>query len=164
MSARAEVITDKPETSGADQSFADILRDLGDGDDDIPDYKSEPAAAIRYVYDGWVKRGGYERGKPRHSARQIKAWLGDKEIRSLETKLAGKTWLQYEDAWTLLRLMLSKWHYDEARDKYAPFIPHSALDDSVKSILQDLLPRDSKAILLPRTQPQRRWHCFERSS
>jgi len=149
MEARAEVAISKMGADEAVCGFATLLHELRDADEEAPNHEESPGAALRFVYDHWVERGGYERGKPRHSARQIKAWLGDDQVRSLETKLAGKTWLPYQDAFSLLRLMLSRWTYNKLGDSYEPYVIEPELDNTIRSFLQDLFPSDQKALLLP---------------
>lgn len=128
--------------------FAELLSDADDGEGLAPDSKADPGAAFRFVYDAFVKRGAYARGKPRHSVRQIKQWLGDNQVRSLETKLAGKTRLSFEDAKRLLQLILDRWHYNEAKGLYNPY-DDGDLDGLATTLLKDLFPKGAKAILLP---------------
>lgn len=125
-----------------------ILRELGDGREPDPALCVDPAATFRLLYDGWVRRGGYERGKPRHSVRQIKAWLGDHPVRSLETKLAGKTRLPYEDASSLLRLFLTRWTYDKVTKSYKPY-DCADLDPVARDVLADLFDDETETLLLP---------------
>ncbi len=150
MSGHAMTANDQAEQGGAPPGFAALLRELDEGEEQATDISSDPGAAFRSLYDGWVKRGGSERGKRRHSVRQIKEWLGKKDqVLSLETKLAGKTWLQFSDALNLLKLFLSYWTYDEAEGKYEPYEPSGELDDTARQFLVDLFPEDEEAILLP---------------
>lgn len=128
--------------------FATLLGDLDDGETPLPDPAADAGAAFRYVYDGFVRRGDYDRGKPRHAVRQIKQWLGDNQVRSLETKLAGKTWLRSQDAFFLLKLFLSRWNYDRTKNKYTAYAKGD-LDELTNALLADLFPEDTKAILLP---------------
>lgn len=149
MSARAKLASDGVEPMEGLTDFVKLLRAFDEGDEDIPDPANDPGAAFRFVYDGWVKRGGAERGKRRHSVRQIKEWLGEDQVLSLETKLAGKTRLQFSDAFNLLRLFLSRWTYDALGGDYTPFAPSEELDDLTRQLLIDLFPKDQKALLLP---------------
>lgn len=128
--------------------FETLLHELADGNESLPDRRAEPAVAFRRLYDGWVKRGGFERGKPRHAARQIKAWLGDRQVRSLETKLAGKTWLQRQDAASLIHLFLTRWTYDQNNRCYVPYSP-SGLDELTQHLLDELFHIGNSALLLP---------------
>lgn len=141
-----------PETSehiDARADFAGLLKELEKGDKSAPIPKEDPGEAFRFLYDGWVERGGFESGKRRHSVRQIKAWLGsDNEVRSLETKLAGKTWLQYEDALNLLNLFLERWTYNELGNQHSPYADGN-MYELAKNFLDDLFVEDAKAILLP---------------
>ena len=146
---RAEATIDEVEEREVSQSFAILLLDLDDGEDEVPNPKTDPATAFRFAYDGWVRRGGSERGKRRHSVRQIKEWLGQNQVPSLETKLAGKTWLQRSEALSLLRLFLTRWTYDEASGDYAPYPSPIEFDDLVRQLLDDLFPEGQKALLLP---------------
>ena len=120
MSARAKLAKDMVEPDNAPSGFADLVRALDAGEGGTPDPETDPGAAFRFVYDGWVRAGGSERGKRRHSVRQIKEWLGRNQVLSLETKLSGKTWLQVSDASNLLRLFLSRWRYNELSGEYTP--------------------------------------------
>ena len=70
------------------------------------------------------------------------------QVRSLETKLAGKTWLQYQDALNLLRLFLDRWTYNEVKEQYIPFTENN-LDKIAEQILLELFPDQTKALLLP---------------
>ena len=149
MSARAKLAKDMVEPENAPSGFADLVRALDAGEGGAPDPEADPGAAFRFVYDGWVKAGGSERGKRRHSVRQIKEWLGRNQVLSLETKLAGKTWLQVSDASNLLRLFLSRWRYNELSGEYTPYVTGDELDDTVRQLLTDLFPEDEKALLLP---------------
>ena len=129
--------------------FTTLLAELHRGDASPPDLQADLGGAFRFVYDSWVERGGFEKGKPRHSARQIREWLGSNDqIRSLETKLAGKTRLQYQDAFTLLKLMLSYWEFDENSGKYAPY-RKDGLDVLTRDFIGDLYPDGVKSLLLP---------------
>lgn len=140
---------DQRNTGETRAGFAALFDGLQNDDAPLPDHRNDPAAAFRFVYDGWIKLGGFEKGKPRHSVRQIKAWLGtENQVRSLETKLAGKTWLQNQEAFTLLRLMLTHWTYDEVERRHTPYT-ESGLDTLTKDLLDDLFPKDVTALLLP---------------
>ena len=112
------------------------------------DPETDPGGAFRQLYDGWVKQGGYDRGKPRHAMRKIKEWLGDDPVRSLETKLAGKTWMQREDASQLLRLFLKKWKFNKNKSSYVAFRTED-LESTVTNLLEELFTPGTKAILLP---------------
>ncbi len=149
MSARAKLTSDAVEPMGGSTDFATLLRAFDEDDDDVPDPVAEPGAAFRFIYDGWVRRGGAERGKRRHSVRQIKEWLGENQVLSLETKLAGRTRLQFSDAFNLLKLFLSRWTYDAIGGDYAPYTSSGELDDLARQFLVDLFPKDQKALLLP---------------
>ena len=53
----------------------------------------------------------------------MKPWLGDtREVRSLETKLAGKTPLQREDVEHLISLFLERWVYDAEVKEDQPYL------------------------------------------
>ena len=149
MPARAEFASDVVEPIKVSTDFAALLRAVAEDDEDIPDHKTDPGAAFRFVYDGWVRRGRSERGKRRHSARQIKEWLKEDQVLSLETKLAGKTRLQLPDAFSLLRLFLLHWTYDAVGNVYTSYAPSDQLDDVTRQLLADLFPKDQKALLLP---------------
>ena len=136
------------ENEGSVSGFATLLQDLDTGDGPLPDPVADAGAAFRYVYDGFVKRGDYERGKPRHAVRQIKSWLGENQVRSLETKLAGKTRLKHQDAYHLLTLFLSRWEYDKSTNTYTPY-REGDLDVLAARFLEDLFPKGVDAILLP---------------
>lgn len=148
MSARRAVQDNDANSNEGGQGFSALLRELDDGETALPDPTSDAGAAFRYVYDGFVRRGDYDRGKPRHAVRQIKIWLGENQVRSLETKLAGKTWLKYQDAFLLLSLFLKHWKYDKIKNKYTPY-QEKNLEEFANFLLKDLFPEDVKAILLP---------------
>ena len=77
---------------------------------------------FRTLYDVWVRLGGYVRGKPLRSVRHIKVMLGNRrEVRSLETKLAGRTLLQRDDIKNLLHLFLDHWETDPQTGTSRPY-------------------------------------------
>lgn len=99
-------------------TFGDLLRKAAPGETADLNIESEPGAAFRAFFDGWVALGGYVRGKPRRSVRLIKIWLGKKhEVRSIETKLAGKTPMKRGDIVNLFWLFLTRWRYDDDRQE-----------------------------------------------
>lgn len=148
MPSRAKVPADEVGFRRPMPDLATFLRELDDGEHPPPDWSTDAGIAFRYIYDAFVRRGGYDRGKPRHAARQIKTWLGKNQVRSLETKLAGKTWLQYPDAFSLLKIFLEHWSYNKANDSYTPYA-QSDLGELARHLLGDLFPNETKAILLP---------------
>ena len=149
MPARRMANDRETETEETILGFTALLQDLDSGDGPLPDPLTDAGTAFRYVYDGFVRRGDYERGKPRHAVRQIKNWLGENQVRSLETKLAGKTWLKYQDAHHLLKLFLSRWQYNKLENTYTPY-REGDLDTLTSSFLEDLFPEgNDDAILLP---------------
>lgn len=121
-------------------------------DHTVPDPSANPGATFRFLYDIWVERGGFHRGKPRHSVRQMKDWLEEKrEVRSLETKLAGKTTLQYNDALNLLYLFLNRWYYSEDSGTYKPYQTEELrLEETASSILNEIFPTGNTSFMLPR--------------
>ena len=127
---------------------ASLFVELGDQENPAPDPKSEPGATFRWLYDRWVARGGYVRGKPRHAVRQIKIWLGENQVRSLETKLAGKTRLQRHETSSLVRLFLERWTYNSSNNSYAPFSEQN-LDQIIRIIIDTFFASDSLDLLLP---------------
>lgn len=132
----------------SDSLFEVLLRDLLPREIWTDDLGSRPRLALRNLFDYWVQRGGFERGKHRHSARQIRDWLGpEREIRSLAPKLAGKTRLQRDDARNLLLLMLEKWNFHEETRSCEPF-DWDSLDDQIDDILNEIYPDSLSGILL----------------
>jgi hypothetical protein len=125
-----------------------LLRELAP-EGPVLDPSRNPGGAFRQFYDGWVDRGGVIRGKPRHSVRQIKLWLGaENEVRSLETKLAGRTALRRQDAVKLLSLFLRRWQYHVSSDSYDAY-PAAALDEFVERLADELYSTQSTGLLLP---------------
>ena len=118
---------------------------------------TDAGVAFRQIYERWVERGGFIKGKPRNSVRQIQTILGEEsKVRSLETKLAGKTYLKYQDAEKLLTLFLDNWSYDEDREVYRA-IKSKNLDSLVRNLLSILFQSDDQILLPLRTrEPQRR--------
>ena len=99
-------------------NFAQLLDEVAPTNTSFIDVANDQGVAFRTLYDGWVELGGYSRGKPRRSVRQIKIWLGaEREVRSLETKLAGKTLLQRRDLENLFWLFLSRWRYNVSKNR-----------------------------------------------
>jgi len=145
------VISDKNnghDPPDADSDFRTLLGQLDNEGGLLPEVEGNPGAAFRRLFDGWVERGGYRRGKPRHAVRQIKVWLGAQQVRSLETKLAGKTFLQRQDASYLLHVFLSHWTYKEREDTYSPYIS-GGLEDLIRKLLDELFAEGNSALLLP---------------
>lgn len=132
----------------SEAAFAEFLEAANNGQDPLPNYRDAPEVTFRFIYDVWVRRGGYEQGKPRHSVRQIKEWLGQDQVRSLETKLAGRTRLQHRDAFDLLRLFLSHWTYDKATDSYATYLD-SDPEELTSAFIGSLLDGEADSLLLP---------------
>jgi len=129
--------------------FKELLAELSADDHTLPDPTDEPGRAFRRLYDEWVTRGGYQRGKPRHSVRNIKLWLGaDNEVRSLEPKLAGTTKLQKQDAIHLLQLFLTRWTYDAERKSYQPYT-EGGIRDLAKQFAQNLYQNGAGGLILP---------------
>lgn len=155
MQPAKQIAIEKSGASEPETALGAFLRDAHDGKEVIPDYLEEPEAAFRFIYDCWVRRGGKESGKRRHSVRQIKAWLGESEVHSLETKLSGKTWLQYQDAISLLKLFLEKWTYPTVGNQYQPY-QKGDLNALVESLLLELLPEGATALLLPERTRQKK--------
>ena len=103
----------------------------------------------RALYDCWVKAGGYLRGKPRRSVRRMKEWLGrGREVRSLETKLAGKTLLQRDDVEYTLDLFLERWQYDSKEDKDYPY-SEQGRDVLVDSLAAEVMVKAGGPFKLP---------------
>lgn len=125
-----------------------ILSKIDNESGPLPKIDDTPGVVFRRLFDVWVERGGYRKGKPRHSARQIKSWLGNRQVRSLETKLAGKTFLQKQDAAILIRLFLIHWTYNEEADNYSPY-SEIDIDDAVDGILKEIFHSENSSILLP---------------
>jgi hypothetical protein len=73
----------------------------------------EPAQFVRQLGFRWKERGGRVAGKPRHTDQYLERLLTwrDTPVRSLTSKLAGKTNLRPEDADALVQVFLSFWHY-----------------------------------------------------
>jgi hypothetical protein len=78
---------------------------------------AKPAQApVQFVLDlaqQWKEKGGQVAGKPRHSDRYLDELLraDGRPIRSLTSKLAGRTHLRPSDADALIRIFLSHWEY-----------------------------------------------------
>lgn len=148
MQAGSQIALEAANVGETMPTLAAFLNELGEADEQLSDFKGDAGAVFRSIYDVWVVRGDYERGKRRHSVRQVKDWLGKSDqIRSLETKLAGKTWLQYSDAFILLKLFLTRWTYDRERGQYIPYHPGD-IDEITKNMLRELS-GGAKALLLP---------------
>ena len=130
-----------------------LIHSIGDPKKPTPNYEDKPEAALRFVYDCWVERGGFDSGKRRHSVRQIKSWLGKNEIRSLETKLAGKTRLQQQDALNLLRVILQRWTYCAVGNSHKPY-QEGNLDTLAEQLVRDLFPGSENTLMLPERSKQ----------
>ncbi len=118
--------------------FKDLLADAASDTSSTIDAQNQPGVAFRALYDGWVRQGGYLRGKPRRSVRQIKTWLGsNREVRSLETKLSGKTLLQLDDLRNLISLFLERWRYDAGKGEDQAY-PHSKLDQLAEDLVTEI--------------------------
>lgn len=116
----------------------DLLREAGSRSSTPNGEPKEHGEAFRALYDGWVEQGGYQRGKPRRSVRQIKVWLGkNHEVRSIETKFAGKTPMQRQDVANLVWLFLQRWSYDEDTGEDHPY-PYDNLDDLVETLTDEI--------------------------
>ena len=110
---------------------------------------ADPGIAFRALYDRWVKRGPFRQGKPLHSARMIKIWLGEaKGVRSLETKLAGQTRLPRQDALNLTTLFLERWVYENGSETGRPLEDENPQQLAIR-IVNELYSSSSDTILLP---------------
>ena len=125
-----------------------FFREVFAGEEPITDINRE-AKIFRQIYDYWVERGGTVSGKRRHSVRQLKEWLADERVPSLEVKLAGKTWLRREDAVLLLRVFLRYWAYEPDTNSY---VTYQNVDPEffTNQIIENLFSGDAAAMLLPR--------------
>lgn len=155
MPSAEQIAIKRSSTSESEPALAAFLRAADDGKEPIPDFREEPGSTFRFIYDCWVRRGGFESGKRRHSVRQIKAWLEENEVRSLETKLAGTTWLQFQDALNLLGLFIEKWTYRAVGNRYHPYKKGDP-NALAGQLLEELLPEGMKALLLPERKRQKK--------
>jgi len=135
--------------AGVMQEIGKILAELARLGTDLSILQTEPGDVFRIIYDHWVERGGHRRGKPRNSVRKIKLWLGeDTGVRSLETKLAGRTQLQRQDAVKLLTLFLQRWSYHADKQAYEPY-RSGEMEELAEKLAEAFYPKGRQAILLP---------------
>ncbi len=134
--------------------FLDVVEGLPPIGRTWPNPAEDPGGAFRALFDAWVRQGGYERGKPRRSAQQIKAWLGAADrVRSLETKLAGKTRVPRDEASRLINLFLKYWQFNDADGSHKSFGAKDLQKLSAQLLLEFYPPGSSAAesgLLLPR--------------
>lgn len=136
-------------------SFRDLLAEATDNASSLIDVEESQGEAFRALYDSWVHQGGHERGKPRRSVRQMRIWLGtDREVRSLETKLAGKTLLQLTDVRNLVGLFLERWRYDASAGTDLAY-PHNDLARIADELAAEICPVDSNGRSIGLRLPKR---------
>ena len=116
----------------------------------LDDPEEDPGKTFRALYDDWVARGPFPKGKPFHSVRMMKAWLLQKKmsVRSLETKLAGQTRLPRQDAIHLVTLFLENWRYEEGSETGHPFSDENSGELAVR-IVNEIYPQGTETLLLP---------------
>ena len=126
-------------------TFDMLFREMTSGESTAANLETDPGAAFRAFYDGWVKLGGHNRGKPRRSVRQIKIWLGkNREVRSLETKLAGRTNLQRQDVRNLFSLFIENWHYDSLTGNEMPLLFKGNQEQLADALTSEILRTSTK--------------------
>lgn len=149
MTAKAIKPSELDHVSKREPNFTELLQEVADKGEDVSNWKMDPGGAFRRLFDAWVEQGGYVKGKQRNSARQIKEWLGEEDkVRSLETKLAGKTMVPCRDTRRLLALFFKYWKYNPINDQYSPYASndHQTL---VEHLLKELHPTPESKLHLP---------------
>ncbi len=122
----------------------DLLRRL-EGEPMPAMVADQPGIFLRMLYEQWRRQGGQLNGKPRHSVRHLRELIGrEHEIKSLTPKLSGQTRLKRNDAYALLKTMLSCWSliqesptYDISSKAYQAF-PFNDLESTVEHIVNSI--------------------------
>jgi len=113
---------------------------------------THPSLFLRKLYDAWVQNGGKLRGKNRNSITMMQQMLQDiAEVKSLASKLSGRTKLKRADVEALVTLFLQKWTIDSGEGgrssgdaAYQPF-PSEDIDTLIERIVGAMFPSSEPA-------------------
>jgi hypothetical protein len=108
---------------------AEAIKKITDQVEISSDPSERPQQFVREMHKQWRKSGGRVGGKPRHSDRYLDDRLKEAgmPVRSLTSKLIGRTRMRGGDVSTLVQFFLSQWptvsEADDEQITYGPLLP-----------------------------------------